>query len=92
MQRINGSLHQWDKTHQIKSYSNLNENRTVATFAYYPQFWLPSDDRPAFDATVHDIVQHSQPLEDGSNTILVVGGVHWLAPQHLKLMEDALMR
>ncbi|XP_060069203.1 cadherin-like and PC-esterase domain-containing protein 1 [Ylistrum balloti] len=92
LERINGSLTQWDKTHNLKIYRNVNNNSTVLSFAYYPQFWLPTDHRPAFDKAVYQIIRSTMPLENSTNTVLVVGGVHWLGKHHLSLILQALNR
>ena len=34
----------------------------------------------------------SLPLENSSRTVLVIGGVHWLAKQHIDLIIEALQR
>ncbi|XP_033745982.1 cadherin-like and PC-esterase domain-containing protein 1 [Pecten maximus] len=92
LERVNGSLTQWDKTHNLKIYRNINHNSTVLSFAYYPQFWLPVDHRPAFDKAVYQLIRSTMPLENSSNTVLVVGGVHWLGKHHLSLILQALNR
>lgn len=92
MERLNGTLAEWDKTHHIRVYDNLNSGRTSISFAYYPQFWLPTNERPVFDKALFRLLQRSRPLENNSNTVLVVGGVHWLATQHLHMMLQALRR
>ncbi|OWF35067.1 cadherin-like and PC-esterase domain-containing protein 1 [Mizuhopecten yessoensis] len=92
LERINGSLTQWDKTHNLKIYRNVNHNSTVLSFAYYPQFWLPTDHRPAFDKAVYQLIRWTMPLENTTNTVLVVGGVHWLGKYHLSLILKALNR
>jgi hypothetical protein len=55
IERVNGSLRHWHKTHDIKVYTNINEGRTNVSFAYYPRFWLPPEDRPVFDKTLHEL-------------------------------------
>jgi hypothetical protein len=37
-------------------------------------------------------IYSSLPLENNSNTVLVVGGVQWLAKQHIDLIVEALQR
>lgn len=39
-----------------------------------------------------DFKFRTQPLTDDNRTVLVVGGVHWLASQHLDLIIKALKR
>ncbi|XP_072174301.1 cadherin-like and PC-esterase domain-containing protein 1 [Diadema setosum] len=92
MERVNGSLYEWDKTHDTKHYINLNGGRTSASFSYYPQFWLPAAHRPLFDHALYQLVSDVGPLGNGSQTVLVVGGVHWLALHHLTVLEQALNR
>ncbi|XP_023209647.1 cadherin-like and PC-esterase domain-containing protein 1 isoform X2 [Centruroides sculpturatus] len=90
MERVNGSLMEWDKTHDIRIVSNLNEGKTSVAFAYYPQFWLSSDQRPVFDKALYQLIQRSRPLDNTSDTILIVGGVQWLATQHLLMLLRVL--
>lgn len=90
IERVNGTLNEWDKTHDIRVYNNVNSGRTAVSFAYYPQFWLPTNQRPVFDKALYHLIQKSRPLENNTNTILIVGGVQWLATQHLLMMLRAL--
>ncbi|XP_076333251.1 cadherin-like and PC-esterase domain-containing protein 1 isoform X2 [Tachypleus tridentatus] len=90
MERVNGTLTEWDKTHDIRVYNNLNDGQTTVSFAYYPQFWLPTNQRPVFDKTLYQLLQRSSPLENNTDTVLIVGGVHWLATQHLHMLMRAL--
>jgi len=92
MESVNGSLTEWDKTHNIKVYSSLNNEQTTVSFAYYPQFWLPASQRPVFDKALYQLLRKTMPLENNRNTILVVGGVHWLATHHLNVIDKALKR
>ncbi|KAL4227158.1 Cadherin-like and PC-esterase [Mactra antiquata] len=91
-EQINGSLYDLDKTHSTKVYTNVNYNLTQISFAYYPHFWLPLHHRPKFSKVIYQLIKSSLPLENNSNTILVVGGVHWLAKQHIDLITEALAR
>ncbi|KAI8483518.1 Cadherin-like and PC-esterase [Branchiostoma belcheri] len=90
MEQVNGTLTEWDKTHNIKVYDNLNNNRTSVSFAYYPQFWLQANHRPVFDKALYQLMRRSLPLTNSSDTILVVGGVHWLATHHLNVVKHSL--
>ncbi|XP_071784213.1 cadherin-like and PC-esterase domain-containing protein 1 [Asterias amurensis] len=92
MEKLNGTLTEWDKTHDIKVYKNLNNNQTTVSFAYYPQFWLTASDRPVFDKALYQLIRQSMPLENNGNTVLVVGGVHWLATHHMKVLQQSLAR
>ncbi|KFM56818.1 hypothetical protein X975_20021, partial [Stegodyphus mimosarum] len=53
IERLNGTLSEWDKTHDIRVYTNVNNGRTAVSFAYYPQFWLPTNQRPVFDKALY---------------------------------------
>ena len=57
MELLNGTLTEWDKTHDMKLYTNINQGHTTVSFAYYPQFWLPIDERPAFHQTLLQILK-----------------------------------
>lgn len=92
LEKINGSLSEWDKTHNLKLYKSINSNHTDLSFSYYPQFWLPNNHRPAFDKAIFQLIKWTRPLSDDNKTVLVVGGVHWLAGQHLDLIIKALKR
>ncbi|XP_014671086.1 PREDICTED: cadherin-like and PC-esterase domain-containing protein 1 [Priapulus caudatus] len=92
MEQVNGTLTDWDKTHSVKVYEGLNSGTTTFSFAYYPQFWLASTDRPAFDRAFEELYKQSMPLVNDTSTVLVVGGVQWLATSHLNLLLSALKR
>lgn len=92
LEKINGSLSEWDKTHNLKLYKSINGNHTDLSFSYYPQFWLPTNHRPAFDKAIFQLIKWTRPLSDDNKTVLVVGGVHWLSGQHLDLIIKALNR
>ncbi len=92
MEQLNGTLTEWDKTHDIKVYSNVNNNQTSFSFAYYPQFWLRVTERPVFDKAVNEILKHSKVVKNSGDTVVVVGGVHWLASHHLNVHKQALKR
>ncbi|XP_072025253.1 LOW QUALITY PROTEIN: cadherin-like and PC-esterase domain-containing protein 1 [Amphiura filiformis] len=92
MEQLNGTLTEWDKTHNIKVYSNLNNNQTSVSFAYYPQFWLPAGERPVFDKALYELLKHSKAAKNNGDTVVVVGGVHWLATHHLNVLKQALKR
>lgn len=57
MEAANDSLTEWDKTHHIKVYNNINRDRTTVSFAYYPQFWLPTAQRPVFDKALYQLMK-----------------------------------
>lgn len=56
-QRVNGTLWEWDKTHNLRVYPGLNNNTTFFGFAYYPQFWLPAKHRPVFDKAFYQLIR-----------------------------------
>lgn len=57
IEKINGSLMEWDKTHDLKIYPNINSGRTHISFAYYPKFWLPTDQRPSFEKAIYQLLE-----------------------------------
>lgn len=57
IERLNGTLSDWDKTHDLKIYPNMNRGKTLISFAYYPKFWLPTNQRPSFDRAVYELFQ-----------------------------------
>ncbi|RUS76123.1 hypothetical protein EGW08_016119 [Elysia chlorotica] len=90
--RLNGSLLQWDKTHTMRVYSALNHGRTVFGFAYYPQFWLDSRSKPSIDVAFAKLRKRAQAVSKQSETVLVVGGVHWLTSRHVQALQARLDR
>jgi len=56
-ERLNGSLTEWDRTHDTRVYDNINSAQTVISFAYYPQFWMPPGQRPLFDASLLQLMK-----------------------------------
>jgi len=56
-ERLNGSLTEWDRTHDARVYDNINARRTVISFAYYPQFWMPPGQRPLFEASLLQLLK-----------------------------------
>ncbi|XP_078369114.1 cadherin-like and PC-esterase domain-containing protein 1 isoform X2 [Oculina patagonica] len=91
MEKLNGSLRKWEKTHTMKIYSDeLNGRRTSVSFAYYPQFWLSENKRPVFVKALYQLIARFLPLENNTNTILVVGGVQWMGSRHITETNKAL--
>ncbi|XP_064604834.1 cadherin-like and PC-esterase domain-containing protein 1 [Liolophura sinensis] len=89
---VNGTLTEWDKTHNLKVYRNLNNGTTLLGFAYYPQFWLPAERRPVFEDALYQLMKRTAPLHNSSDTVLVVGGVHWLSTHHINVIMTKLQR
>ncbi|XP_057180061.1 cadherin-like and PC-esterase domain-containing protein 1 isoform X2 [Triplophysa rosa] len=90
MERVNTTLEDWDKAHDTIIYHNLNQGRTIASYSYYPQFWLPKAQRPTFQRALEQLIERSRPLEDSSQTVLVAGGVQWLNLNHLRTIQQVL--
>ena len=57
IERLNGTLNDWDKTHDLKIYPNMNHGKSLISFAYYPKFWLPTNQRPSFDRAVYQLFE-----------------------------------
>ena len=57
MEYVNGTLAEWDKTHNVKMYTNINNQSTTVAFSYYPQFWLPTNQRPVFDKALFNLIK-----------------------------------
>ncbi|KAK2892907.1 hypothetical protein Q8A67_012895 [Cirrhinus molitorella] len=92
MERVNTTLEDWDKAHDTIVYHNLNQGRTIASYSYYPQFWLPKAQRPTFQRALQQLLERSQPLENSPKTVLVAGGVQWLNLNHLRTIQQVLQR
>ncbi|XP_069832665.1 cadherin-like and PC-esterase domain-containing protein 1 [Dendropsophus ebraccatus] len=92
MERVNGSLQEWQKTHEMKFYNNINSGRTRISYSYYPQFWMDIRKRPTFEEALIQLIERSRPLQNTNQTILVVGGVQWLSSDHLQIIQRVLKR
>uniref|UniRef100_A0AAQ4Q135 Cadherin like and PC-esterase domain containing 1 n=1 Tax=Gasterosteus aculeatus aculeatus TaxID=481459 RepID=A0AAQ4Q135_GASAC len=90
MERVNSTLEDWRKAHDTLVYRNLNGNRTLVSYSYYPQFWLEKNQRPTFRQALLQLIGRSQPLVNSNRTVLVVGGVQWLNTDHLKTVREVL--
>ncbi|KAH9381218.1 hypothetical protein HPB48_019859 [Haemaphysalis longicornis] len=98
MERLNGSLQHWDKTHDLRLYANLNRGETSVAFAYYPQFWLPTSQRPVFDKALYQLIErdHLQGIKLiiktlGAGFHQPVEGIHCLSmKEQKKLMMQNL--
>lgn len=64
IEKVNGSLTHWDKTHDVTVYSHINSNNnnsgTSLAFAYYPQFWRSDAERPTLQHTIEDLIHRYQ--------------------------------
>ncbi|KAF0028689.1 hypothetical protein F2P81_017794 [Scophthalmus maximus] len=92
MERVNSSLEDWGKAHDLQVYRNLNQGRTLVSYSYYPQFWLEKEQRPTFRQALLQLLHRSRPLVNSNLTVLVVGGVQWLNTNHLRTVREVLDR
>ncbi|KAM6320865.1 cadherin-like and PC-esterase domain-containing protein 1 [Aegotheles albertisi] len=92
IERVNKTLQEWQKTHDVKCYRNINEGKTFISYSYYPQFWMNTNQRPTFERALEQLLQRSRPLENTDQTVLIVGGVQWLNSNHLQIIQKVLNR
>ncbi|KAM9328427.1 LOW QUALITY PROTEIN: cadherin-like and PC-esterase domain-containing protein 1 [Pholidichthys leucotaenia] len=92
MERVNSSLEDWGKAHDMLVYRNLNRGHTQVSYSYYPQFWVEKKQRPTFREALLQLLRRSQPLMNSKLTVLVVGGVQWLNIDHLRTVREVLDR
>ncbi|XP_068258174.1 cadherin-like and PC-esterase domain-containing protein 1 isoform X2 [Nyctibius grandis] len=92
IERVNKTLQEWQKTHGVKCYHNINEGKTFISYSYYPQFWMNTNQRPTFEKALEQLLQRSRPLENTDQTVLIVGGVQWLNSNHLQIIQKVLNR
>ncbi|NXN98729.1 CPED1 protein, partial [Rhinopomastus cyanomelas] len=92
IERVNKTLQEWQKTHDVKCYHNINEGKTFVSYSYYPQFWMKANQRPTFEKALEQLLQRSRPLENTHQTVLIVGGVQWLNSNHLQIIQKVLSR
>uniref|UniRef100_A0ACB8FPA2 Uncharacterized protein n=1 Tax=Sphaerodactylus townsendi TaxID=933632 RepID=A0ACB8FPA2_9SAUR len=65
-----------------------------------PASWAPElsfvlrvgTQRPTFEEALEQLLRRSQPLTNTRQTVLVVGGVHWLNFNHLAIIQKVLKR
>ncbi|KAH0616570.1 hypothetical protein JD844_027777 [Phrynosoma platyrhinos] len=92
IERVNKTLQEWQKAHDMKFYDNINDRKTFISYSYYPQFWISVNQRPTFEKALEQLLFRSQPLQNTGQTILVVGGVQWLNFNHLHIIQKVLKR
>ncbi|KAF1593815.1 UNVERIFIED_CONTAM: Cadherin-like and PC-esterase domain-containing protein 1, partial [Eudyptes pachyrhynchus] len=92
IERVNKTLQEWQKTHDVKCYHNINEGKTFISYSYYPQFWMNANQKPTFEKALEQLLQRSRPLENTDQTVLIVGGVQWLNSNHLQIIQKVLNR
>ncbi|XP_028307411.1 cadherin-like and PC-esterase domain-containing protein 1 isoform X2 [Gouania willdenowi] len=90
MERLNSSLEDWSKVHHTLVHRNLNGGRSLVSYSYHPQFWLEKERRPTFRQALLKLLHRSFPLENSNQTVVVVGGVQWLNPEHLRTVKEVL--
>lgn len=56
IERVNKTLQEWQKTHDIKCYHNINEGKTFIGYSYYPQFWMNANQRPTFEKALEQLL------------------------------------
>lgn len=57
IERVNKTLQEWQKTHDVKFYHNINEGKTFISYSYYPQFWMNANQRPTFEKALEQLLQ-----------------------------------
>ena len=57
VEKLNSTLTDGSKTHNMKIYRDLNGAKTLVAFDYYPKFWLPTSKRLTFDQTVSQLIR-----------------------------------
>lgn len=57
IERVNETLQEWQKTHDVKCYHNINEGKTFISYSYYPQFWMTAKQRPTFEKALEQLLQ-----------------------------------
>ncbi|KAM4676044.1 cadherin-like and PC-esterase domain-containing protein 1 [Discoglossus pictus] len=92
IERVNETLQEWQKSHAMKFYNNINNGKTFISYSYYPQFWIDVGKRPTFENALEQLIERSRPLENTNKTVLVVGGVQWLNSNHLQIIRKVLKR
>ena len=105
IEKMNGSLNFYEKTHNTRIYSNLNS--TVFAFSYYPRFWMhsidDSENMPSLawtlsklrnairlDYKLDNLYSIPDSEQEESETIIVIGGVHWLSTKHINKINKLI--
>ncbi|KAM4748879.1 cadherin-like and PC-esterase domain-containing protein 1 [Rhinophrynus dorsalis] len=92
IEQVNETLQEWQKSHGMKFYNNINNGKTQITYSYYPRFWIEATKRPSFEHALEQLIERSRPLKNTKQTVLVVGGVQWLNSNHLQIIDRVLKR
>jgi hypothetical protein len=91
LEQLNGTLTHWSKSHTTISYSNVGDH-TSFSFAYYPQFWLPKNQKPVFERVLFTELKKHLPLVNNDRTVLIIGGLQWLTEHHVNVTLHVLAR
>ncbi|XP_074937251.1 cadherin-like and PC-esterase domain-containing protein 1 isoform X2 [Phalacrocorax aristotelis] len=71
IERVNKTLQEWQKTHDVKCYQNINEGKTFISYSYYPQFWMNANQRPTFEKALEQLLQR----ENLSNILVIIKSI-----------------
>lgn len=79
IERVNETLQEWQKTHDMKFYHNVNNGKTFISYSYYPQFWISVNQRPTFDEALEQLLFRygRTPVAAGAFLIGFSSSVHW---------------
>ncbi|CAH1780501.1 unnamed protein product, partial [Owenia fusiformis] len=87
MEYINGSLTEWEMSHESLVYNNINRGRTNVSFLYYLGL---QKDPPPINVALKTLVNMSQPVKNSSSTVLVVGRFKSLDNSDFPLLMSTL--
>ncbi|XP_048356424.1 cadherin-like and PC-esterase domain-containing protein 1 isoform X2 [Sphaerodactylus townsendi] len=68
IERVNKTLQEWQKTHDMKFYYNINNRNTFISYSYYPQFWISGTQRPTFEEALEQLLRRANL----SNILVVI--------------------
>lgn len=98
IEKLNGTLGLYEKTHNMRIYSNLNQAKTSFAFGYYPKFWS-QDNMPSLTSTVSKLKNlvkldnlNSNSNPDNRETVILIGGVHWLSTKHINTIYNLVQK
>ncbi|CAH1774152.1 unnamed protein product [Owenia fusiformis] len=73
IEAVNGSLTEWEKSHDVLVYNSLNQNHTSVNFIYYPQLPGMAEHLMDIKEALTYLVKMSGQLRNNSDTVLVIG-------------------
>ncbi|XP_063783277.1 cadherin-like and PC-esterase domain-containing protein 1 isoform X2 [Pseudophryne corroboree] len=95
IERLNGTLMEWEKIHDMKLYNNINYGRTSISYSYYPQFWIDVRQRPTFEEALEHLIERENLLDIlvivksiGMGFHLPVHGIRSLSPIQVRHLFD----